>query len=42
MKRVLHPGLKRGRVVEGAARVLLFGLLVVLVASVVHGVATLP
>jgi len=41
MKRILNPSLRRGRVAEGAAVLLFWTLLTVLVLSVVHGVGTL-
>ena len=42
MRRILHPDLKRGAMVESAAVVLLFTLLAVLLVSVIHGVHSLP
>jgi hypothetical protein len=39
MRRVLHPNLMRGHVAERAAVLLLMGLLLVLVASVIHGLS---
>jgi len=41
MRRVLHPELMRGQKAQRAAIVLLMGLLVVLVASVLHGIRLL-
>lgn len=41
MKRILQPGLRRGRVAQRTAIVLLFGLIAVLVVSVIHGVKSL-
>jgi hypothetical protein len=42
MMRVLHRNLKRGPIAQGAAIVLLWGLLMVLTVSVWHGLGTLP
>ena len=42
MKRVLQPALRRGRVAEGAAILLLVALLTVLCVAVVQGVHALP
>jgi hypothetical protein len=41
MQRLLHRDLMRGHTAQRAAIVLLMGLLIVLAASVVHGVWTL-
>ncbi len=42
MKRVIQPKLQRGRVADRVSLLLLLGLLIVLVASVLHGVTGLP
>jgi len=41
MKRVIQPNLKRGRMADRAAMLLLLALLAVLVIAVVRGVGTL-
>jgi hypothetical protein len=41
MKRVIQPGLKRGRVADRAAMLLLLTLLAILVIAVIRGVGTL-
>ncbi len=41
MRRVHHRGLMRGRLAERASVLLFFGLLIVLLAAVAHGVGTL-
>jgi hypothetical protein len=41
MMRVIHPNLKRGRVADRAAWLLLLGLLATLLVSVFHGIGTL-
>lgn len=42
MRKVIQPGLMRGKVADGAAIVLLLVLLTVLCVSLVHGVNALP
>jgi len=42
MKRLLHPGLMRGHIVERAALLLMLALLMVLAVSVLQGMRTLP
>ena len=42
MRRVLHPQLKRGHVADRLSILLLLALLVVLAASLINGVRSLP
>ena len=42
MRRVIQPGLARGKVADGAAILLFLVLLAVLFVAVVHGVQALP
>jgi len=41
MRRLLHRNLRRGHLAEFAAILLLTGLLLILAASLIHGVGTL-
>lgn len=42
MRRVLQPELRRGRLADSLAWLLLLGMLAVLAASVLNGVRSLP
>jgi hypothetical protein len=42
MRKVIQPDLKRGRIADGAAILLLLVLLAVLFVAVLNGVQTLP
>ncbi len=41
MRRILQPGLRRGKAANRAGTLLLLGLVLVLVAAVITGVSTL-